>query len=82
MTISAVEIDERVADVQVTDEALIVKLRDGRSISAPLAWFPRLAAATPSDRSVWERSAAGYGIHWPNIDEDLSVAGLLKASAS
>ncbi len=80
MTISAIEIDERVAAVRVTDEALIVTLRDGRSISAPLAWFPRLAKATPADRAIWELSAAGYGVHWPNIDEDLSVAGLLKSS--
>jgi hypothetical protein len=80
MTISAIEIDERVADVRVTEDFLIVVLRDGRSISAPLRWFPRLAAATPPDRAIWEISAAGYGIHWPNIDEDLSVAGLMRAS--
>ncbi len=78
--ISAVEIDDRVADVRVTDSALEVRLRDGRMISAPLAWFPRLAAATPAQRSVWEPAAAGYGIHWPEIDEDLSVAGLLRAT--
>jgi hypothetical protein len=78
MAISAVEIDERVADVHVTAEALEVILRDGRKISAPLAWFPRLAAASVEDRAVWEPSAAGLGVHWPRLDEDLSVAGLLR----
>lgn len=80
VSFSAVEIDERFADVQVTDEALEVRLRDGRLISAPLKWFPRLAGASPKSRAIWESSAAGYGIHWPDIDEDLSVAGLLKLS--
>ncbi len=80
MPISAVELDERVAAVRVTDEALEVRLRDGRLIAAPLDWFPRLKNASPADRAVWESSAAGYGIHWPKIDEDLSVAGLMRAS--
>jgi len=80
MPISAVEIDDRVADVKVTDKSLDVRLRDGRTISAPLTWFPRLAAATPAQRGKWEPAAAGYGIHWPEIDEDLSVAGLLRAT--
>ncbi len=78
MAISAVEIDERVADVRVTTDALEVILRDGRKISAPLAWFPRLAAASIQDRAQWELCAAGLGIHWPRLDEDLSVAGLLR----
>jgi hypothetical protein len=78
MAISAVEIDERVADVRVTDVALEVILRDGRKISAPLAWFPRLAVASDEDRCIWESSAAGLGIHWPRLDEDLSVEGLLR----
>jgi Protein of unknown function (DUF2442) len=77
--ISAVEIDDRVAGVRVSDDALEVRLRDGRRISAPLSWFPRLVAATPAQRGKWEPAAAGYGIHWPEIDEDLSVAGLLRA---
>ena len=78
MTISAVEIDERVADVRVTGDALEVILRDGRKISAPLGWFPRLAAASDADRNLWELSGAGLGVHWPRLDEDLSVAGLLR----
>jgi hypothetical protein len=78
MNISAVVIDPRVADVTVTEEALIVTLRDGRQIRAPLSWFPRLKAAKPAARMVWEPAGAGHGIHWPEIDEDLSVEGLLK----
>jgi hypothetical protein len=79
--ISAVEIDPRVAGVNVTDTALEVRLMDGRTITAPLSWFPRLATAAPSARAVWEASAAGLGIHWPLIDEDLSVEGLLRSAA-
>ncbi len=77
MSISADIRDPRVADVRVTDTALIVRLRDGREIRAPFGWFPRLQSATEDERSVWEVSAAGHGIHWPSIDEDLSIAGLL-----
>jgi hypothetical protein len=77
--ISAIELDPRVADVNINDAALEVRLRDGRTISAPLAWFPRLASAKPSERAKWEPSAAGLGIHWPLIDEDLSVEGLLRS---
>jgi hypothetical protein len=80
VSFSAIEMDERVADVRVTDEALEVRLRDGRVITAPLRWFPRLAGASSRDRAIWEPSAAGYGVHWPEIDEDLSVAGLLRLS--
>jgi hypothetical protein len=79
VSISA-ELDDRVADVRVTDDALEVRLRDGRKISAPLAWFPRLVAATAAQRAKWEPAAAGHGIHWPEIDEDLSVAGLLRST--
>ena len=82
MAISAVEIDPRVVDVTVTDAALEVRLMDGRTIAAPLAWFPRLAAASQTDRAQWEPSAAGMGIHWPSIDEDLSVEGLLQSRNS
>jgi hypothetical protein len=74
----AVKTDPRVADVTVTDERLEVTLKDGRMVSAPLAWFPRLANAEPKARQTWEPAAAGLGIHWPLIDEDLSVEGLLQ----
>jgi hypothetical protein len=78
MTISAEVRDPRVANVRVTDSSLSVELRDGREISAPLSWFPRLAAASTRERDAWELSAAGHGIHWPLIDEDLSIEGLLQ----
>jgi hypothetical protein len=59
------------------EDKLIVDLADGRSISVPLAWFPRLLHATSMERENWEIAGAGYGLHWPDIDEDLSVEGLL-----
>ncbi len=82
MAFSAVGIDERVADVEVTDTELIVRLYDGRRLAAPLDWFPRLKAASPTQRNNWEAAAAGLGIHWPDLDEDIGVAGLLRASSS
>jgi hypothetical protein len=80
MNISARITDERVADVRCTDDDLIVDLMDGRTISVPLAWYPRLLKASTQQRSEWEKSAAGYGIHWPEIDEDLSTEGLLRGA--
>jgi len=71
---------ERVVDVACTEDKLIVDLADGRSISVPLAWYPRLLHATPRERDNWEISGAGFGIHWPDIDEDLSVEGLLRGA--
>ena len=63
--------------VRVTDEALIVELRDGRSVSVPLTWYPRLAVGRPSERRKWELIGPGIGIHWPELDEDISIEGLL-----
>ncbi|KJL33477.1 DUF2442 domain-containing protein [Microbacterium azadirachtae] len=63
-------------DVRI-DEEIHVRLLDGRTVSAPLSWFPRLAAATPAQRADWRLIGRGEGIHWPQLDEDLSVAGLL-----
>ena len=80
MGILALGADERVKDVRFTDDSLIVDLMDGRSISVPLAWYPRLAHATAQDRATWQISAGGYGIHWPTIDEDLSTEGLLRGA--
>lgn len=65
------------ADVRFDPERLIVDLADGRTIAVPLAWYPRLLTATPSQRSNWTKAGGGFGIHWPDVDEDLSVAGLL-----
>ncbi len=70
--------DIRVRDVWVTEDELSVGLMDGRTITVPLAWYPRLASATPAQRARWEVSGAGYGIHWPDLDEDLSTEGLLR----
>jgi hypothetical protein len=74
--------DIRVRSVVVTQDELIVGLMDGRTISAPLAWYPRLARATPEQRSHWRISGAGYGIHWPDVDEDLDTEGLLLGQRS
>ena len=65
-------------DVWFTEDSLVVRLADGRVISAPLTWYPRLLSASPEQRGRWELAGAGYGIHWPDLDEDLSVEGLLR----
>ena len=65
-------------DVQFTEHALVVRLSDGREISAPLEWFPRLRDASPDQRSKWRLIGRGIGIHWQEIDEDISVASLLR----
>lgn len=80
MNISAKVTDERVLDVRFDEHSLIVDLMDGRTISAPLVWYPRLASATPKQRSHWEKCGGGYGIHWPDVDEDLSTEGLLRGA--
>lgn len=80
MGISATQADERVDDVSFTDDALVVALRDGRIVSVPLVWFPRLLKATAAQRANWQRSAGGYGMHWPDLDEDLSTAGILRGA--
>jgi len=76
----ALTADERVRDVRFSEDSLIVALMDGRTISVPLEWYPRLAAATPGERRNWKIGAAGYGIHWPELDEDLSTEGLLRGA--
>ena len=80
MNISAKLTDERVLDVRFDEASLIVDLMDGRTISAPLAWYPRLLNASPDARSKWETCGGGFGIHWPDIDEDLSTEGLLRGA--
>ena len=71
---------ERVKDVHVTEDVLSVDLMDGRTVSAPLAWFPRLLHATPKQRKNWKISGGGYGIHWQDVDEDISTEGLLRGA--
>ena len=80
MSTSVITTDERVADVEITEDVLTVALMDGRSISVPLVWYPRLCKATDAERQNWQIAGGGYGIHWPDIDEDLSVAGLLRGA--
>ena len=69
--------DARARRVEFIPDALVVHLEDGRSLTVPLEWFPRLRDATPAARNRWELIGRGLGIHWPDLDEDLSVAGLL-----
>ena len=68
--------------IQVTDNALIAELSDGRSISVPLCWYPRLVQATPEERDNWELIGTGEGVHWPDLDEDLSIEGFLAGRKS
>jgi hypothetical protein len=71
---------ERAKDVRFTDDTLVVDLLDGRTISVPLVWYPRLLSATPTQRANWRLAGGGFGIHWPDVDEDLSTAGLLRGA--
>jgi len=80
MNTSAVRTDDRVADVMVTQDELSVRLVDGRMITVPLAWYPRLLKATKAQRKNWRTVGAGYGIHWPDVDEHLSTEGLLRGA--
>ena len=82
MSSSAPDIDARATEVVCTDDELSVLLADGRRITAPLAWFPRLLHATARERANCELLGDGYGIHWPDVDEDLSVEGLLRGARS
>ena len=68
--------------VSITDEVLTVELSDGRTISVPLVWYPRLAHGTPEERAKWRLIGTGEGIHWPDLDEDVSVANLLAGMPS
>lgn len=67
----------RIRDVQVTADRLTFDLVDGRMISVPLDWFPRLAAGTPAQRANWRFCGGGFGVHWPDLDEDISAEGML-----
>jgi Protein of unknown function (DUF2442) len=83
MTSSATEIEVPSArDVVVTEDALTVALTDGRTLSVPLAWYPRLWHGNAEERSHWRLIGEGRGIHWPDLDEDISVEGLLEGRRS
>ena len=73
-------VEIRVKDVHVSEDTLTVDLMDGRTITVPLAWYPRLLHATPKQRKNWQISGGGYGIHWPDVDEDISTEGLLRGA--
>jgi hypothetical protein len=80
MPTSAVRYDATAIDAKVMDDRLIVVLADGRELAAPLAWFPRLLEANEGQRRNWRLIGGGHGIHWPDVDEDISVASLLRAA--
>jgi hypothetical protein len=83
MTSSALETREvRAIHVEVSEDTLSVELADGRAVAAPLAWYPRLAQATADERASWRLIGAGHGIHWPAVDEDISVDNLLAGQPS
>ena len=83
MTISAIEIEIPVVEnASVTEDTLSVDLSDGRTVSVPTAWYPRLLHATPDERKKWRLIGRGHGIHWEDIDEDISVEGLLAGKPS
>ncbi|MBI4310535.1 MAG: DUF2442 domain-containing protein [Chloroflexi bacterium] len=72
----------RVLNVTVSDDTLSVDLEDGRTIAVPIGWYPRLAHGSPAERARFQISGAGYGIHWPDLDEDIGVEGLLLGRKS
>jgi hypothetical protein len=83
MTTSTIEIAVPAAEaVTVTDDTLSVELSDGRTILVPLAWFPRLLHASPSERTNWRLIGKGHGVHWADVDEDISVEGVLAGKPS
>ena len=75
---TAVSVESKISSVEVSDEAIIARLVDGRVISVPLAWSWRLSEATPAQRRNWELIGDGHGVHWPDIDEDISAEGMLN----
>ena len=83
MRTSAIElVIPNAENVTVTDDTLSVDLNDGRTISVPILWYPRLAYATPVERNNWRLIGKGIGIHWEDVDEDISVEGLLLGKMS
>ena len=82
MTTLVLEKEPEVVQVETTEAHLIARLADGRMISVPLDWYPRLAHGTPEERARYELSGRSYGIHWPDLDEDISVENLLAGRRS
>ncbi len=77
MSSSAIRVEPRAVEVSCTSDALRVRLADGRELTVPLAWFPRLQQASADQRAEYRLIGGGIGIHWPALDEDVSVEGLL-----
>ena len=83
MATSPLEVRPALAqDVRVTTDTLVVDLADGRTVSIPVSWYPRLAHGTPAEQAKWELIGRGHGIHWPLLDEDISVEDLLAGHGS
>jgi len=83
MTTSPTETSAALAqNAKLTEDALMVDLADGRTVTVPLSWYPRLAHGTLAERANWRLIGRGEGIHWPDLDEDVSVAGLLAGHRS
>ena len=78
MASSILTVNVAIQDVETTDESIRVSLSDGRVVTVPISWYPRLSHARPEHRTKWELIGQGHGIHWPELDEDLSFQGLLK----
>ena len=78
MSILAVEVEPVAVDVDFSDHSMSVRLADGREVTVPLEWSPRLAGATPTERQNWRLIGDGIGIHWESVDEDISVESLLR----
>ena len=76
----AIRADERVRNVYFTEDTISVDIMDGRTITVPLVWYPKLLAASPEQLEKWQVAGGGYGIHWEEIDEDLSTEGLLRGA--
>jgi hypothetical protein len=74
---TALRVDARITAIRVTDDSITADLADGRTISVPLAWSWRLSDATPEQRANWRLIGSGHGVHWPDVDEDISVRGML-----
>jgi hypothetical protein len=82
MSISTLASNPRAVRVEITDEILSISLDDGRVVSVPISWYPRLSNALPEHRTVWEFIGRGHGIHWPELDEDISVENVLLGQPS
>ena len=81
-SVTAVLTPVKIINVTVTDDTLTVDLEDGRTIAVPIGWFPRLAYGTPAERTNFQIGGAGYGIHWPDLDEDIGIEGLILGRKS